>query len=195
VFALLLAVACAQGGGGTEGDGGGTPGRDGGVRRDGGGGGNRDGGRDAGATCDDDAFGSSCETATDLGMVMPGDMNVPEMGVLPMMGDEDWFHVAFPPLSDPNMQGGGMPAVELVGAEETNFRIEIRGTCAATLGCGEGVGGARDIFFWSFVDDQAMEGEAAYTTRDVPWPDEVFIRVYRALGAGDCQRYQLRVTR
>lgn len=83
--------------------------------------------------------------------------------------------------------------------ENDAFRFEVRATCGATLACGDGAG-ARDLRSWSFVDDRSpMEaeetGEMDYSTRDVPWPSPVYVRVYRAIGAGDCSRYQLRATR
>jgi hypothetical protein len=193
--------ACAQGSAGGDGGAGGDTGtsRDTGTTT-------RDTGtvtRDSSVsmTCDDDTHGDACESATDLGSLAEGEMMMPEPGVLPMTGDEDWFRVDFPlammsmdPDAGAGSPGGGMPSIELAMNEGDAFRFEVRGTCSTTLGCGDGMS-ARDVDAWSFVDDQSIEGEEQYTTRDVPWPESAVIRVYRPVGTGDCQRYQLRVTR
>jgi len=189
LFASLLlagAFGCAQGDGGTD------PGRGdagSGGRRDSGG-----GGRDAGSDCRDEGYGAACETATDLGTVAPGDEQLTMIGHLLSTGDEDWFRVEFPAMG-PAMAGGGTPSVELTRNDGNAFRFEVRGTCSASLACGDGATGARDLGSWSFTDDQAMEGEDAYSTRDVPWPSPILVRVYRAVGVGDCSSYQLRVSR
>lgn len=145
-------------------------------------------------TCTDEGHGDACESATDLGVLAAGDMMMPPLGVLPTTGDEDWFRVDFPADVEMNTPGGGMPSVELVVNEGDAFRFEVRGTCSTTLGCGDGMS-ARDVDAWTFVDDQSMEGDEQYSTRDVPWPEAAVIRVYRPVGTGDCQQYQLRVSR
>jgi hypothetical protein len=132
---------------------------------------------------------------------MPGEEVLSEAGVLPAREDEDWFGVAFPPTNMPNTFGGGEPRIELVMNEGDQFRLEVRSTCAATLACGSGTGGARDIGEWSFTDDQVLDGgapadgAALYSTRDVPWPERLSVRVHRATGAANCGQYQLRVSR
>jgi hypothetical protein len=152
-------------------------------------------------TCSDDMHGNACESATDLGPVAEGEMMMPEPGVLPNNGDEDWFRVDFPlsmmSMGDGGvggMPGGGMPSIDFAMNEGDAFRFEVRGTCSTTLGCGDGMS-ARDVDSWSFTDDQSMEGDEQWTTRDVPWPESAVIRVYRPVGTGNCQQYQLRVTR
>ena len=195
-FVFLL--GCAQGSdaddGTGRGDGGIVPRRDGAISRDGA------AGRDApSASCTDEGHGSTCEGATDLGSVDPGGMVESMAGVLPSPAAEDWFLVGFPSLGMPNMAGGGEPRIEFTLNDGDVFRIEVRSTCAATLACGDGRG-ARDLLSWSFVDDRSpmdaeMSGDSDFTTRDMPWPSPVYVRVYRAIGAADCQQYQLRVTR
>lgn len=197
---LALVAGCAQGADNDEGtgrgDGGIVPRRDGGSTL-------RDGatpGRDAPmGVCTDEGHGTTCDGATDLGSIDPGGMVESMAGVLPSAGAEDWFLVGFPSLGMPNMAGGGEPRIEFTLNDGDVFRIEVRSTCSATLACGDGRG-ARDLLSWSFVDDQSpaageMTGDADYSTRDVPWPSPVYVRVYRAIGAADCQQYQLRVTR
>jgi hypothetical protein len=120
-------------------------------------------------------------------------------GFLIGAGEEDWFLVGFPSIGAPNMAGGGEPRIELSMNDGEVFRFEVRSTCSATIACGDGRG-ARDLFSWSFTDDQSamaaeMSGDMDYSTRDVPWPSPVYVRVYRAVGAADCARYQVRVSR
>lgn len=186
IASLVLALGCAQGASGGPGD------RDSGpnVRRDGGGG-RRDGG---GITCTDEGNGADCAGATSLGMIMPGGMAMSMRSVLPGPGDEDWFSVQFPPTNMPNMAGGGNATIEFAQNDMNAFRIEVRGSCVAALGCTGGMA-ARDLLSWSFTDDQSMAGEGAYLTRMLPWPADLRIRVYRMSGAPDCSAYQLRVTR
>ncbi len=193
VCALWATAGCAQGSSG-DGDGG-TPPRDTGTTTP------RDTGTttptDTGTpmpTCDDDTHGDACESATDLGVMAEGDMMMVPPGVLPNTGDEDWFRVDFPASTEMGTPGGGTPAIELVMNEGSAFRFEVRSTCSTTLGCGDGMS-ARDVDSWSFVDDQAMEGDEQWSTRDVPWPESAVIRVYRPVGTGDCQQYQLRISR
>ena len=198
LLVALLATGCAQGSDGSGGSGRSDGGRGGGMDS-----GSRDagGGRDAPTTptCTDEGHGNACETPTDLGSLDPGDEMTTMVGYLSTAAAEDWFLISFPSLGMPNMSGGGAPSIELVMNEGEAFRFEVRTTCSATFACGDGRG-ARDIVEWSFTDDQSpMEAEESgdmdFSTRDVPWPETVYVRVYRAVGAADCSRYQLRVTR
>lgn len=197
LLVALLAAGCAQGsdgsGTGRSDDGGRGGGMDSGARDS--------GGRDAPVTptCTDEGHGNACETPTDLGALDPGDEMTTMVGYLSTSGAEDWFLIGFPALGMPNMSGGGTPSIELVMNEGEAFRFEVRTTCSATFACGDGRG-ARDIAEWTFTDDQSpMEAEESgdmdFTTRDVPWPETVYVRVYRAVGAPDCSKYQLRVSR
>jgi len=194
---LIAAGACAQGGDGGGGTGrgdGGSGGMDGSYRTDGGG-----GGTDGGASCTDEGNGSACESPTDLGAVDPGAMATSMVSYLPSTGDEDWFLVGFPSLGMPNMKGGGTPTIELARNDGMQFRFEVRPTCTAPMGCGAGMA-ARDLTSWSFTDDQSemeadMSGDMDYSTRDVDWPSPVYVRVYRAVGGGDCSAFQLQITR
>ncbi|MEM9190448.1 MAG: hypothetical protein AAGF12_14780 [Myxococcota bacterium] len=146
-----------------------------------------------GASCND-TNGTSCAAPTDLGMLAVDGMTSTGVGYLSVSGQEDWFRIAFPPLNMPNMAGGGTPAINFTRNEGDVFRFEVRGSCSATLSCGMGTG-ARDLLMWSFTDDASEPGEGAFSTRDVPWPAEVFVRVYSVAGATQCAAYELTVTR
>ncbi len=197
-LAILLTAGCAQGSSGGDT---GTGGGDSAVRR-------TDSGRDTGGpdpvdsgtppvdtgpACEDEGHSGVCGGATDLGSLMVGDTAMPAPGVLPNGGDEDWFRVDFPAMTD-GVPGVGLPAIELVMNEGGAFRIEVRSTCTTSYACPDGTP-AEGIESWSFTDDQALEGETQWSTRDLPWPESAVIRVYRASGPGDCQQYQLGVSR
>ncbi|NOY93793.1 MAG: hypothetical protein GXP55_21640 [Deltaproteobacteria bacterium] len=219
-FALILAlplacVACAKGGGGggggrrdgspgdgAAGDGALDAGPDSGRRDTG----VRDTGvRDTGPACVDDAIPDDCEMASELGTLEVGGM-FSATAKLPTLVDEDWYVVDVPsgfaadagvptdggvPAS---MQGAGMPRIELVSGDATMV-MEIRMRCGAALACGEST--ARELLEWSFVDDQGTTdgGTAGYTSRDVPWPERVYIKVSRKGGPASCEDYTLNVTR
>lgn len=201
VLALVvpLAAGCAQGSSGRDsgtgtGDSGPPPPRDSG--RDTGGPDPFDSGTgpvDSGPACEDEGHAGVCGGATDLGSLLVGESIMPAPGVLPEGGDEDWFRVDFPAMTE-GMPGQGTPAIELVANEGNAFRIEVRDTCTTSYACPDGTPAA-DIDSWSFIDDQAMEGETQWSVRDLPWPESAVVRVYRSTGPGDCQAYQLRVSR
>lgn len=145
-------------------------------------------------TCDDDDYGDTCEAATDLGSFMEGETMSPTPGSITTAGGEDWYRMDFPPNPEMNTPGGGTPTVEFSVNEGDAFRLEVLDTCTTPLSCSEGMT-ATDVTAWSFVDDQSLEGLEQWTTRDVPWPASVLVRVYRPTGAPDCQRYRLSISR
>lgn len=188
---LLLLSGCASGVNGT-GDGGGrgdasrvdTGGRDSGGR-DGGGG-------DTGVPCTPDSHPNMCAMATDLGPFAPGAAEMTVVGNLPQLSDQDWFRVQFPPETMPMMPGGGMPSVSLDG--DPTMILDIRTSCGTGLvSCSEG--SATNMTSYSFVDDQAMPGETQYSTREVPWPAELWIKVTRSGGPATCEDYTLTISR
>jgi len=160
------------------------------------------GGGDGG---DDDVSGEpQCAADESVGPdsaipVVPGDMID---GYLCPREDEDWYVVDIPSgfaidggvPDGGTMQGGGMPRVELVSGDATMV-MEIRMRCGAALACGDST--ARELLEWSFVDDQGSVdgGTAGYTTRDVPWPERVYIKVSRKGGPASCEDYTLTITR
>ena len=91
-----------------------------------------------------------------------------------------------------SMAGGGSSRVELVSPDAIMV-MEVRMRCGAALACGDST--ARELLQWSFTDDQSMVGENAYTTRDVPWPERVYVKVSRRGGPAGCDDYFLRISR
>ncbi len=198
-FACLLLLGCASGSSGATDSG---PRVDTGFRRDSGprvdgGGPGTDAGNDAGVTCEDDSYADDCSEATALAMLNGGEPMMVE-GVLPTLSDVDWFAVEFPPESMGNMQGQGMPSLQLEGDSVTVMDIRERCDASLPVVCGEG--SAREATSYSFVDDQAMPGEAGdgsdtYTTRDVQWPTVLYVRVGRRGGPATCDPYTLTISR
>lgn len=205
----LSALACATGGGssGTRRD---TGANDGSVRDTG----SRDTGvRDSGAAdtapaCVDDAIPDDCEMADELGTLDVGGAFSVD-GKLPTLVDEDWYAFDVPPgypaAADAGvdagvdggpppvpMAGSGTPHIELVSSDATMV-MEVRTRCGAALSCGDST--ARELLQWSFTDDQSLEGAGAYSTRDVPWPERVYVKISRRGGPASCEDYLLRVTR
>ncbi len=166
---------------------------DGGPLRDTGGRSDTGGPGDSGdIMCVDDEVPDGCEDALDLGSVDVGAMTV-NTGKLPMLSDEDWYTVAFPPLGSGGA-GGGSPTVALAG--DSTMVFEVRATCGASVACGEG--SPREITSYTFVDDQSTgtdPGEGDFSTRDIPWPETLLIRVSRRGGPVNCDDYTLTISR
>ena len=209
-LAALLAVAvlgCAQGAGSPDGGGGG----DGGGRRDGGMVVRHDAGhvtRDAGGSgsCDPHGAGASCQDATEIGPVAVGD-TVQSMVGLVAVRTAQWLKVSFPPTSGggdggvPTAAGGGSPTIHFLQNEGDAYRFEIRDMCAGIASCGGGGGDggldmASNLTDWSFADDPALSdpGDGQFSTRNTPWPEAVYIRVFPTTNPG-CGHYQLEITR
>ena len=150
-----------------------------------------------GGTCTDDTHADEC-TGSLVTTLRAGDAPVVIEGVLPTLSDSDWFTIEIPPDSMTTMQGVGTASLVLDGDATTV--MEIRDSCDATLplACGEGVSTAREITEYTFVDDQGMPdepGAESYSTRDVPWPSFLVVRVGRRGGPATCMPYTLTVSR
>lgn len=147
----------------------------------------------------DDLVGDTCEEAMDLGTLDVGSMMV-VTGKLPMLTDADWYQIAFPAVNMPgSMFGGGMPTLNLEGDATMVFSLETE--CGTTASCGEGT--SRELTSYSFVDDQSTGPDPVlpggmrndFSTRDVPWPGVLRIRVARRGGPVDCSDYTLTISR
>ena len=185
---LVLLSACASGVNG-NGDGGR---RSDGSRVDTGGRDSGGGGGDTGEPCTPDSHPSMCAMATDLGSFAPGAAEMTVIGNLPQLSDQDWFRVQFPPETMPMMPGGGMPSISVDG--DPTVILDILTSCGTGLvSCGEG--SATNMTSYSFIDDQSMPGETQYSTRDVPWPAELWIKVTRSGGPATCEDYTLTISR
>jgi hypothetical protein len=195
----LLATACAQGGGRGDAGPGGDP-DDGSTRP------RRDGGGSV-EPCTPSGYPATCDEATDVGTLAVGDRIESDEGLIDRVGGAQWLRVSFPMESaatDGGVApgaGGGTPAIRFLENPGEAYRLEIRTDCTAVATCGEGGGPATpgmgsNITEWSFTDTvrPGDEGPGALSTRDVPWPETVHVRVY-AVAPTECGAYRLEITR
>jgi hypothetical protein len=146
-----------------------------------------------GCECVNEGNGSSCATVTSLGTVAVSGAVDTRTSVIPDGAESDYFTVRFPPNSPG--QGGGTPRIRFTRNDGSVFRFSVSASCGGpALACGGG-GVADGISEWSFVDDQSAPGPRQWTTRDVSWPTDVFIRVFRTDGGLSCAAYQLTISR
>jgi hypothetical protein len=157
---------------------------------------NCDGEIDNGCECPEDGVSSNCNQPTSLGTLAAGDMVLSVVGTVPQESSLDWFTVSFPADGRP---GGGMPAIEFAINEGDAFVFDVvSAQCQATgIDCGEGgndnnVGIGLDA--WSFVDDDP-DCCAPPNHALTPWPEQIYLRVYRTTPGASCATYQLRATR
>lgn len=199
VAGLTLALGCARGGAGEPDSGRNRPGP---GASDAG----RDAGRDSGRplVCDEVGYASSCPSATELEPLMPGDRLESEVHVI-RRGANQWVRIDFPIASPevpdggtPTMAGTGQPRVRFARNDDDVYRVEVRTSCVAVASCGEGgtEGRATSLTEWSFADEPAMslEGPGQFSTRDVPWPTRLYVRIYPRVDPG-CAAYQLEISR
>ncbi len=195
-LAALALVACASGGGSPDGGNGG--GRDGG-RRDAG---RRDGGEPTG--CDPSGWAAACQMATDLGMVATGETVTSELGLIERRGGAQWAAVHFPSAAVEapdggvaSMSGGGAPSIRFLRNDGNAYRLEVRTACTSVGTCGGGESEmATNITEWTFSDDPTSsdEGPGQFSTRNAPWPETIYLRVYAAEDPA-CGRYQVEISR
>ncbi len=143
-----------------------------------------------------------------LGVVAEGGVLPPVKGVIgfvdngPGNGMEDWFMVDFPEA----MAMGARPntgnivvtfAVNPGDPSNPDYRFEVYRACdGAAFGGGlanQFGAGAPPAREWTF-NDSGMGANANYKS-DVPWPEKVFIRVFRVNNTGSCSEYSLQVSR
>jgi hypothetical protein len=154
-----------------------------------------------GCECQDDNNAQACGSAVNINVATAGMATVTGKVVpanVPASPDYgDWFNLTFPPAAG-SAPGGGTPTVSISPADGT-FLFEIRASCTAgapPLGCGPGgPPSATGLLTWDFTDNAATPGPNAWTSRAVPWPSPVYIRVYRTTPGLSCAGYTLTITR
>jgi len=151
-----------------------------------------DGGYANGCECVNEGNGNACGTATALGAIGVGSSANSLTSSIAAAGGADFFYVTFPPVGS---NGGGTPRIRFTRNDGSSFRFEVSSGCpAAALACGSG-GTAVDLTEWSFVDDQSIGGPNQWTSRNVTWPNPIYVRVYRTTPGASCDQFQLTVTR
>ena len=145
-----------------------------------------------GCECVNEGNGAACGMATALGAIGIGSTADSLTSSIAVAGNADFFYVTFPPTGS---NGGGTPRIRFTRNDGSAFRFEVSSGCpAAALGCGSG-GTAVDLTEWSFVDDQSIGGPNQWTSRNVNWPNPIYIRVYRTTPGASCSQFQLTVSR
>ncbi len=151
---------------------------------------------DDGCECPDDGISGNCNIPTDLGPVAVGASVMGIVGNIPADQGIDWYTMAFP-LADVR-PGGGTPTIEFQINEDDQFVFDVvQSACdAAGVPCTSGgtAGAGTSLTSWSFVDDDPGCCTAPGDSM-VPWPDPIFVRVYRTTSGPSCATYQLRVSR
>lgn len=169
-WCLAFAGACAQGGDVPTGRGDGGP---------------------VGGGCTD-GHGASCDSPVDLGTVEPGATVVSPVAGLRGSGAALWYLLRFPAMSaEMEMDGAGEIRIALTRNDGDVYAFDVMMSCTEVGACGGGdVTEAQGLSMYSFRDDP----EETVTTRDVPWPEEVRVRVFRT-GSSGCPSYQLQISR
>ncbi|MCA9691399.1 MAG: hypothetical protein R3A51_09615 [Nannocystaceae bacterium] len=144
----------------------------------------------------DEGFGLTCDAPTNLGPVLENASVSSLMNTI-TPDASNWFRVQFPSMARP---GGGTPTIVFDVNENDAFAFELYNggnPCVdAPASCASGgVGGlATDLQQWTFTDD-VMDCCAPPDDSMVPWPAEVFLRVYRIDGENTCATYVLTAKR
>lgn len=150
---------------------------------------------DNGCDCPDDGISGNCMAPQDLGMLAPGDNVLSVVGNVPQEGALDWYSVSFPAAARP---GEGQPTIFFSINEGDAFVFDVVGEqCgAAGVACTSGGtnGAGIGLTDWSFVDDDPGCCTPPMDSM-VPWPNTVYLRVYRSTMGASCATYQLNVSR
>ena len=142
----------------------------------------------------DNGPSTTCAAAIDLGTLNAGATVFTRTDFVPSTaGAEQWYLVRLPLNADMNQHGTGTPQIRLVGS--ASLRFEVRSSCAGSPLVGGTGSPATGLTSWSFSDNAATPGPAAYTTRNIAWPATVYVRVYRVSAPTTCATQTLTVSR
>ena len=149
----------------------------------------------------DDTTTNTCATVISLGTVAAGG-SVTQSGTMTAVpGGEQWYSVTFPPNYDYNQHAPGTATIFITGAPVTSgvLRMQILTSGTGTVSCGTAASCGTNLQNWQFVDNVSPAGGSptgAFSVRNVPWPQTVYIRLYRPDGlGGSCAAYTLTVSR
>lgn len=150
---------------------------------------------DNGCECPEDGVSGACNTPTDLGVVDVGGSALGVVGTVPQEGTIDWYTVSFPTAGRP---GDGMPTLGFAVNTGDAFAFDVVNNECDAQGapCTEGgtMGTAVGLTTWTFADSDPMCCTPPMDSM-VPWPSQVFVRVYRTTTGASCDSYQLQATR
>jgi hypothetical protein len=156
---------------------------------------NCDGMIDNGCMCPEDGVSGACNSPTDLGVIELGGSALGVVGTVPQEGTIDWYTVSFPTANRP---GDGTPTIAFAVNTGDAFAFDVVANECDAQGapCTEGgtAGAAVGLTSWTFADTDPMCCTPPMDSM-VPWPNQIFVRVYRTTMGASCDSYQLQVTR
>lgn len=150
---------------------------------------------DNGCECPEDGVSGACNAPTDLGVVDVGGSALGVVGTVPQEGTIDWYTVSFPTAGRP---GDGTPTLGFAVNTGDAFAFDVVNNECDAQGapCTEGgtMGTAVGLTTWTFADSDPMCCTPPMDSM-VPWPSQIFVRVYRTTTGASCDSYQLQATR
>lgn len=156
---------------------------------------NCDGEIDNGCDCPEDGVSGVCNNPTDLGVVEVGGSALSVVGTVPQEGALDWYTVSFPAAARP---GEGTPTLSFAINTGEAFAFDVVQNQCDVDGapCTEGgtMGAAVGLTDWTFAD---TDPGCCTPPMDslVPWPNQIYVRVYRTSTGASCDTYQLQASR
>jgi len=156
---------------------------------------NCDGMIDNGCDCPEDGVSGACNSPTDLGVVDMGGSLLGVVGTIPQEGTFDWYTVSFPTTGRPGM---GTPTLGFAVNTGDAFAFDVVNTECDAQGApctmGGTAGAAIGLTSWTFADNDPMCCTPPMDSL-VPWPSQIYIRVYRTTLGASCDSYQIQATR
>lgn len=150
---------------------------------------------DNGCECPEDGVSGACNSPSELGDVEVDGSSLSVVGNVPQESSADWYVVRFPTAARP---GDGVPTLSFTINTGNAFVFDVFNAQCDTMGasCGEGgmMGQAVALTSWNFEDSNA---DCCTPPMDSlqPWPNEIFVRVYRTSMGASCDTYQLEASR
>lgn len=143
---------------------------------------NLDGNAANGCECETGTGGALCAMATMVPPVAAGG-SADLTGVVAGSATEQWFRVGFATSS-------ATLHITFAANPGGAYRFDLQAACGGATGtCGDRTGGATGLDDWSFFDTPGM-----HSTRNVPWPAQLLLRVYRTAPGTRCEPFVLRLT-
>lgn len=156
---------------------------------------NCDGMIDNGCECPEDGVSGACNSPTELGTVEVGGSTLGVVGTVPQEGTIDWYSVSFPAASRP---GDGTPTISFAVNTGDAFAFDVVANQCDAQGapCTDGGTGGTAVGLtqWTFADTDPGCCTPPMNSM-VPWPNQVFVRVYRTTMGASCDSYQLQASR
>lgn len=151
---------------------------------------------DNGCECPEDGVSGACNSPTDLGTIEVGGSALSVVGNVPQESSFDWYVVSFPAAARP---GAGVPSLSFTVNTGDAFVFDVVNNQCDAMGaaCGEGgnmMSQAVGLTSWSFEDNNPDCCSPPMDSLQ-PWPNQVFVRVYRSTLGPSCDTYQLQASR